>query len=59
MKLEVTATNVLGETKTVDLYPEDINSLMGEILGMATANKKGVVCLTITRKDILKKFLKP
>ena len=59
MKMEVTSTNVLGETRTVDLYPEDIQSLMGEILNMASANKKGVVCLTITRKDVLKKFLKP
>jgi len=56
--MEVTITNIDGKTKSADVYPDDIHALMGTIMSMSSSKRDAPVCLTITRKDIIKKMTK-
>ena len=58
MKLNVTITPTDGsKEKSVDVYGDEIQGLMNVILRMASKDPNAPVALTITRKDILKRYL--
>lgn len=57
-KLTATITTATGDDRMVDFHPEEFHGLGQLMFAMASASKDAPVSVSITRKDVLKRFLR-
>ena len=57
-KLTITLTAVDGSEKSADMYPDEAAGLTRLLMDLSSGRPDAPVCVTITRKDVIKKFRK-